>query len=219
MTFQPPPIVLETPHSPSADTGIGDTQLTDLSPVNNILSTNREGGDEQGQGMVLDDDSQLDPRILQESVVGVRLVPPDRRDLAPAFESQIPDPGSRHILEPPVASTPSTPLLPSTKSPLRAGGGNGIGNDNNAANSNNSSNFGTPALTYDSFWSGFRGSTTPTASITHTSTAHPTPISGRTRTGGSGAGSLVSTSGSLPGSTSDKGMGVSLGLSLGSGSC
>lgn len=67
----------------------------------------------------------------------------------------------------------------------RAGNAN-TGLDANSSNSNtnnnggNGSGFGNPALTYDSFWSGFRGSTTPTASTTPTSTAHPSPSAART---------------------------------------
>jgi len=260
------------------------------------LSTNSEGrigSEEQGHrtalGTVLDDDSQLDPRILQESVVGGGWLALERRASVPSFESLIPGAGSRDTLELRPASATSASLSsstsPSKKSPAlpnlqqpqptslapqtqpalrlnnlprpeisipdpsvfagprsgsaspwpritnintttntssanassssggRAGGGNGNG-DNSA---NNNGNFGNSALTYDSFWSGFRGSATPTASTTPTSTAHPTPIAGKHRTGGAGAGSFVSTTGPASGSTFDMAMGVSISMGMGIG--
>lgn len=268
----------------SADTAVEDIQVTDLSTVNMFASNSEVHGVEEelgrGAGLetVINDDSQLNPRILQESPVEGGYFASEQRDLVPLLESQL---GS----SPQIQELPSTPavstLLPSMTSPAnisfqlpnlqqpqptplpqpqrfqpalrlsrpevsipdlpslagprsestspwsritnitainssnasassggRPGGGNGNGDINN-------SGFGNSALTYDSFWSGFRGSTTPTASTTPTSTAHPTPISGRTRGGGSG--SLTLTPGTAAGSPFDMGMGTGTGIGIGVG--
>lgn len=117
MAFQHP-TGLSAAFSTNADTALADIQVTDLSAVNMFMSNNedRAVGEEQGNGTgsetVINDDILLDPRILQESLVGGVYFAPEQRSSTPLLESQLA--GSREIQELPPTPTANVLLSPAT---------------------------------------------------------------------------------------------------------